>query len=212
MPNQFLAVTDRNLAFALAKRLQVTEDLGISIGPELTPVIDIDHEEELQYSLGWRAWSVSFGFAALAANAMKLQFQNPPTSQVIMLLEEITVSSNAADAFVVGAPGTANNANLATAIVVHGIKDGRNKSGLGAAPGGSASISTQQAPAAFSLVGLNSGRAYSITAGVSYTLPGRPYVLIPGTTIIMGFQGVNAQQAIQLSWRERMLNEAESAT
>src|SRR5438270_79601 len=109
------AIFDRGLNQALERRFGIRDDIGFNLMPELAATCNIDTQQELQYPLGWKTWTASFGFNPLAANAMKLLFQNPPASNSIMLLEEITASTTiAADALCIGQPGVANVAGLTT--------------------------------------------------------------------------------------------------
>lgn len=204
------SIYDRGLNDALQRRLGIKDDVGVNLMPELAAVLDIDREDEFQYYLGWRTFSVERAQAAVAAQATEVQFQNPPASGMIGQLLQISVFSGAADNFVIGFPGVVNAAALATNVGSAAIMDGRMKAGLGAIPNGQMNISFTTVVPTFTLGG--NAFASPVPANTLVNIPlARPFILVPGTTILMGFLTVNIQQGFNFLWRERVLNDQEGS-
>lgn len=202
MPNQFLSVTDRNLAFALSKRWQVTEDLGISMGPELMPVVSLP-VEEMWYHLGWNRYASAGTITALAANFARVRIRMPTAANIICVVESIFFFAAVPLEFTIAE--VASGAVDLTSVIGGMPRDTRQVQGkpgtcvVSAQPGGQLPIS---------------GVAFGYPANNPQPAPALPLFLIPGqATVAYDFGIQTANQAVDfcITYRERMLNEAESA-
>jgi len=198
-------VVDRGINVAVSRRLGIG-DTGLSLLPELG-INMVLPSDELLFHMGWRRYQRGVAQGAVAAQAPTVKLRNPLNSNILALVEAIVVTNNGGAAAVkieFGyqlSPATdfANFPDLAM------IRDSRQS-----APANfvfSNCVVSHETNATPFVTG---GMAFRIPANVPFSLPGAPWIVMPGFAVIVGQDVLNQALDVQIIWRERILNDQEN--
>lgn len=194
----FNEILEGGLNQALAKRLGMqTGAPAPSIAPEVMPVaVTMGDRVDHRFWQNDFLWQMGFNTGAAGGTFSIMQFRNPPGSNVLVVMDFMTIMVNAAGAVTVmiDVIGAAALADFGTAHLAQ-RRDTRIR--LGAQPALRMS-STNAAGAAVSGTG---GQYIGTTAPVILPLP--PVVLAPGSAIQMGPGQANTGLVGTIGWSER---------
>lgn len=159
---------------------------------------------ENRYLESWNRFGIMKSFAASAANFNQFRLRNPPTSNMVAVIEKIQVSTSATtDLFDLSVAAT--NTDLANVLSASVMRfDARGSQSPTAIP-------TWQQTAATNTLGATVGRV-GVGAGLSGDFISTDFqelTLLPGDAWHVNANTVNLGQSICYWWRERFLEDSE---
>lgn len=158
---------------------------------------------ENRYLEQWNRFGVSLGLIASAANLNLVQLRNPVGSNVMIVLEKITLGSGVADAFT-GYLGN-RTTDLGTVFTVStGPLDGRTQS-----PAATVIPSYQQSVSGAFGAGIYNFFVAANTPTDLVLFEEQELTLLPGTALLLQTVAVNIASRFNFLWRERFLEEGE---
>lgn len=207
MSSSYGQLQDRGFVRGLQTRFSLAPDFSLSLTPEVTGVIPFDAPEVL-FHQGWRRWQGVTTQAAVAAQVGRSQLRvkdaNPAVNYagVICIVERVLVSSNA-NFQVVGDFGYGPAAADLGTTVNFEFRDGRTTPIAQLTDVILSQDTNAAAPTALAvnLFGL---------ANTQIEIPGAPWVLLPGNTMLITNNVVNQPWVTTWVFRFRSLQEQEN--
>lgn len=196
------ALTDRGTSDAYSRRFGLPASATLSLAPELFPVASIGDYPELLYHQGWRRWQAGTQQGAVAAQFSSISIRVPDAAQVLTIVEGIFLSSGgAATDFNADFGYGPGNVDLATVLLAE-FRDGRQR------PSGNSQTIISRG----TLVASPASLAFQLSspANTPFTVPGAPWVLVPGNAMSLTCLTANAAMDFCVVYRERKLQDQEN--
>jgi len=171
------------------------------LGGEIMPTTSIFRGVEERYLESWFRWAIAVNLAAGVGNVGTIQVRNPTASNVLAVIEKVTLASTGAEDFSVGYIATTTD--LVTSVTAVTL-DTRIQVAQGAAlVGSSTNASTPPGPLA---------QEIARGGGVSIQLmfnENQEVVITPGFAYRVQGDVANQIMIVTIQWRERYLEESE---
>lgn len=207
MTMQYGQLADRGTVKALQTRFSLSPDFTLNLSPELAAVIPLEMPE-LFFQQGFRRWQKATAIAALAANRGQSQFrQRDPTAAIpgtqLIVLERIIVACNAATQ--VGLTFSYGPATADLATAVGGTLSARDGRMTPANADPNVVMTTGTTAGAYAPQALD----VPLLASTPFEVPGGPWILFPGNSVLVEASVVNQAFFATYVWRERIIQEQE---
>jgi hypothetical protein len=169
------------------------------LASEIAPSIVLFNGAENRYLEGWDRFGVGFGQAAVAAQSSGVRFRNPAGSNVIAVVEKLTVSESVAD--VTGALFENGFITDLASLDVNRRLDGRGRS---AATCITSHTSNPPSAVQFATLPLQANVPYDFVVDEDQEL-----TVLPGDGIQVRTGQNNVLLLVTIIWRERFLEDSE---
>ncbi len=173
---------------------------------EVMPVQPFFHGAENRFLESWNRFTSAAFIPAVAAQDSAVMFRNPPLSNVIGVIERLSVSESVADTDIFITQDT-NKPQLSTAFGIRSL-DNRAVGGSTTTLGSICQVSGQPN---FAVTGGFIARL-GVAASLDYSLIVQPFqeiTVLPNDVVEVVTSNVNVNLHVNFMWRERALEESE---
>lgn len=171
-----------------------------TLAPEIMPVHQIFHGIEDRFTESWTRWCLLMNLAGAGGQQCGVQVRNPPNSNVVGVIERVSLNSTTAQSFDIMLPNTTTDL---TAFPSTNSLDARQKTQ-------SAALIVSQQTTSFALV--NVIDLISVTANNSVFMiqtENQEVPVLPGSAFQIETTALASQMFGAIWWRERYLEEGE---